>query len=202
MHHSNNLTIFLQETIISSALEKLLLYVTYSPYVVAGLVFTIHPFTNYKYESFWRLFNITFMYWLNTVLKLCFSEGRPYFYNGDIMPKYCWTECNYGKPSGHAHSAVTYLLILQSWPSMGDPRSFTKKFLIRTLMGCIMFSRLFFGLHTVSQLALGALWGVFQLSLVGNFRRLYEEKVMIEVRFSRVNQNARFRVFAFLTQII
>lgn len=65
-----------------------------------------------------------------------------------------------------------------------------------------MFSRLFFGLHTVSQLALGALWGVFQLSLVGNLRRLYEEKVMIEVRFSRVNQNARFRVFAFLTQII
>ena len=81
------------------------------------------------------------------------------------------------------------------WAILGSPKSIIKRSLVGFLLSGIIFSRLFFGLHSVSQLILGAFWGYFQITLIGNLRRIYEPRIMALVCTIKVNTKGRFKVF-------
>ena len=102
-----------------------------------------------------------FVTYLQAVLKLFYLDWRPIFLSDQINSKYC--DADYGKPSGHAISSsllvpIALLIIYRPSSIVGKTTVYIASFVI---VFCIIFSRLFFGKHSMNQLGLGIAIGVF-----------------------------------------
>ena len=103
--------------------------------------------------------------------------------NEDIISKQC--ECSYGKPSGHAKSAVfIYLLFIIKYPNM----SIIKKIFSIFILFNIIISRAYFGQHSLNQLILGAIYGFIILSTLQNLRRV----PLLVINYCVVNRKGLF----------
>ena len=102
-----------------------------------------------------------FVTYLQAVLKLFYLDWRPIFLSDQINSKYC--DADYGKPSGHALSSslllpIALLIVYRPTGMLGKITIYLASVII---LFCIIFSRLFFGKHSMNQLGLGIAIGVF-----------------------------------------
>ena len=80
-----------------------------------------------------------------SVMKILYSEGRPYFLDKTLKGMYCETECSYGKPSGHSCIAVCFSIIaLNILAQNGYKNKILTYSIIFTALSSI-FSRFYFG---------------------------------------------------------
>jgi membrane-associated phospholipid phosphatase len=102
-----------------------------------------------------------FAIYLQAALKLVYLDWRPVFLSANFNSKYC--DADYGKPSGHALTSafllpITLNIIYNPTTRFGKWSIYMVSFLV---VGCIMFSRLYFAKHSINQLILGFFIGVF-----------------------------------------
>ena len=100
------------------------------------------------------------------MLKLLFTEGRPFFVDPSVTPASC-KDLEYGFPSGHATvSTATYLTLLYC---MSQKIGLLRDNLILQLalfvivicaIFLVCFSRLFMGVHSMDQLLIGFFVGL------------------------------------------
>ena len=80
-----------------------------------------------------------------TIMKILYSEGRPYFYDKGPKGLYCETECSYGKPSGHACIAISFTMIaFRVFEKNGIKNKLLIYVILFTAISSI-FSRFYFG---------------------------------------------------------
>lgn len=102
-----------------------------------------------------------FAIYLQAGLKLVYLDWRPVFLSPDFDSKYC--DADYGKPSGHSLTSTFLLpialnILYRPTSRFGKWSVYMASFLV---VCCIMFSRLYFGKHSINQLVLGFFIGVF-----------------------------------------
>lgn len=94
-------------------------------------------------------------------LKLVYLDWRPVFLSSGFDKRYC--DADYGKPSGHALTStlllpVTLFVYFRPTSSFGK---FGMYIFSLFVVGCVMFSRLYFAKHSINQLFLGFAIGLF-----------------------------------------
>ena len=102
--------------------------------------------------------------YIGGVLKLIYQDERPFFVNSEILVLNC--EGGFGNPSNHSLlSTFFYLSLYEIY--VNQNKSFNQKkkkmFLILVILFvcCIVFSRMFLGVHTLNQILFGSLIGFF-----------------------------------------
>ncbi|CAD8097541.1 unnamed protein product [Paramecium sonneborni] len=176
--------------------EKLLFqffsFVIQVPIILGGLQFML---SSKKVESILYIFLCMFGFASNGLLKNAYHQPRPYWVEDEINGIGCNME--FGKPSGHAQTAViiyfSYLFIL--YPStfrlnklkVSDENNYEEPdlqyglviFLNIFAFLCIIMtglSRIFLGVHTIGQVTLGWIYGIY---IVLNYQ-LYCHKFLLQ----------------------
>lgn len=99
---------------------------------------------------------------INAFLKLAFHAARPYWIGADV--KVLSTEASFGMPSGHAQTSVAV------WGVLVSPlRSKAAWWAAGILALLVSFSRLYLGVHFVSDVVAGLLLGLLFLMLFLRF---------------------------------
>jgi membrane-associated phospholipid phosphatase len=116
-------------------------------------------------KSYQFLSVIVIASYMTNVLKISYANPRPFWVENGPAPKGC--ESGFGNPSGHAFTSVAVYLSL--WHILTDFNYFKEKLLIRLtllipalgLIGIIIFSRIFLGVHGINQVLYGGSLGFF-----------------------------------------
>jgi membrane-associated phospholipid phosphatase len=131
-----------------------------------------------KIGSMLNLFSIFLCLWIYSILKLIYADMRPNYISTALRSDLGYCEKDYGKPSGHALFSFTVYLALYR----DLKQTFFKKrgynallVLVVLIPFMISFSRLYFGVHSINQLILGAAYGVICYLLVD----IYAKKIKI-----------------------
>lgn len=152
---------------------------SYYLHYIPAPFFALAPFFKRdKIGSILNLFSIFLCLWVYSILKLVYADMRPNYISTALRSDFGYCEKDYGKPSGHALFSFTIYLALYK-----DLRqSFFKKhgylvllFLTILLPFMISFSRLYFGVHSINQLLLGAFYGIICHLIVD----IYSKKIKI-----------------------
>jgi membrane-associated phospholipid phosphatase len=104
---------------------------------------------------------LTITVFSNTLIKMVVRDPRPFFDNDSFSPAKC--EFEYGFPSGHAQTAVTFyltLLCLLFREYHIKKQKSLLYFLVFTWCWLIGFTRIFLGVHTIEQILTGFGLGV------------------------------------------
>lgn len=153
-------------------------------YILPGIppviLFLGHFWRKSKISSLFTISGLMITKHLNTTLKIMYKEQRPFFKRDLIEAFSC--ECNFAKPSGHASfSTCAFLFMASDLPYILEKWISKKKTFKK--MSCIgicsffcvlivLFSRLYLGVHTISQLIYGTLIGLFGFSLTSYLKRV------------------------------
>jgi membrane-associated phospholipid phosphatase len=161
--------------------------ITYTPFIPAGVLVLAHLFRKDKWRSFCQLLLLAIAFTEMIFLKLTYTDPRPFTHDKDVKAMDC--ECTFGKPSGHAllscASAMILCIELQETKVISNKFSGVSNYLAEACVYLytflVMMSRFYLGVHSIFQLALGLAFGLWTISLLQNFRRLFE--VPIRNRF-------------------
>lgn len=104
---------------------------------------------------------------INFLLKNIIKEPRPYYLTPDLAKK---IEMGYGSPSGNAQNSIVL------WGYLGIK---SKKFLSICIFTSLMisYSRVYFGVHSLTQIVIGFLIGIFLLGVYINKENLLIKKI-------------------------
>ena len=137
---------------------------SYYLHYIPAPFFALAPFFKRdKTGSILNLFSIFLCLWVYSILKLVYADMRPNYISTAIRSDFGYCEKDYGNPSGHAlFSFTTYLALYKDLR-----QTFFKKqghifLLLLALLTpfLISLSRLYFGVHSINQLLLGAFYGI------------------------------------------
>lgn len=184
---NESLTIFLQRTLesnftnfVMNAASKVIVAI---PLVI---IFLLHYHTRSVYDSLFTFAQIILSTFINTAAKMVIRENRPFFERDDIKALSC--ECNYAMPSGHSNMiSITVLCMLATLMRIRKEserdrsNSGSKAKGVLDYMGLIsfasffflvlvVFSRIYFGVHTFSQIVMGFLLALFLFDLTEMIR--------------------------------
>lgn len=124
------------------------------------------------------------LYWINFTLRntlmIIFREPRPNWTIQQNIGLEC--KCGYGKPSGHStRSTMGYLILLYNFVLISKKSVFFKfffSFLYYWIVLSIMWSRIYFGAHTFSQVIIGHLFSCSLFYLAILFQKKIKEKIL------------------------
>ena len=113
-------------------------------------------------------------YAVRQYIRLCVAETRPYYDDeGIVLRLNC--DCSYGMPSGHSegtamlYSLLFYELFVHNSESRARRLSLAAAWVFIT--GSVMFSRVYFGRHSLPQVVLGAWQGLTVFMLIILFQK-------------------------------
>lgn len=118
--------------------------------------------------------------WLADVLKLVYADSRPCLNSSLLRKTPLFCRMDYGKPSGHA--------LLSTGLGLYIAQDFNQHFIrphwhwVSYLFGggvafATMLSKMYLAAHSINQLVLGFLWGVFAFLCMNNLRPLLEKHI-------------------------
>ena len=115
-----------------------------------------------------------------SVRSILFRQPRPFWVNPDVqmLEWNCYTE--YGSPSGHSALVIVLLDFLVRFTFRWSQKLLRVRWLLYFLIFCfellVMFSRVYLGMHSINQVILGLMIGVY--SLIPYY--LYFEKIIFK----------------------
>jgi len=116
--------------------------------------------------SFTFIQNYALAAFINNIFKLLYNNPRPYWVLNQTEPIYC--DGGYGNPSGHAYSSSAVYLAL--WHITVNNEFFIRRkwlkwiyfILMLGFIFSILYSRFYFGVHSINQLLYGTSLGTTQ----------------------------------------
>lgn len=174
---NETLTVFLQEKLetkftnfVMNAASKVIVGMP------LAIIFLLHYQTISIYDSLFTFAQIILSTFINTAAKMIVRENRPFFERDKIKALSC--ECNYAMPSGHSNMiSITVLCMLATLGRIKkEAAKHNKTYAVFNYMGIIafasffflvlvVFSRIYFGVHTFSQIIMGFLLAMFLFDL-------------------------------------
>lgn len=177
---NESITLVLQSTL-ESGLTNLIMNLASKVIVIIPLLIIAasHYFTKSLSDSFYTLAQIAFCTFINTAAKILIRENRPFFERDNIKALSC--ECNYAMPSGHSNLiSITVLCMLDTIRRLKKERDNTGSMFLITMISfsalfLVVFSRVYFGVHTISQILMGFLVALFIFDLTESWRGKFKE---------------------------
>lgn len=107
---------------------------------------------------------------LRNYIRCTVKEGRPIFEQNNINRSVTGCNCSFGFPSGHSegssmfYSILVYELVVQNGTIAPRVKTFATVLAVFTVVN-VMVSRLYYGMHTLPQVTVGATQGLFFFSV-------------------------------------
>jgi membrane-associated phospholipid phosphatase len=158
-------------------------------------------------ENNTRLFldyiQVVFAVYFSNLIKMIYKATRPSFESKELRSTSHFCENDYGMPSAHTLIVIVLLLIISK--DMGKFYSKSTKKMIRLssilLMVCVILTRVYFGVHSLSQIFLGFFAGCAIYATFGYFEDYLCLKFILPFIVRSRFENERKRVFALFTLI-
>ena len=149
---------------------------------------------------------LLFAIYLYDLLKLAFSDPRPFWINTALFQGSC--ETSYGNPSGHSLISFFFFLSLGYHICMLDKfkDNFTYKFFVYSgavaISSLIAFSRLALGVHSLDQVFFGSAVGIWLFAVFAYVFKAYDMPLSYYLRFFKDNKYFYFFLFTLLVLFV
>lgn len=178
---NESITLTLQKYL-ESSFTNMIMNLASKVIVIIPLIIIViaHFSTNSLSDSFYTLFQVCFSTFINTGAKIMIKENRPFFERDKIKAISC--ECNYAMPSGHSNMiTITVLCMLVTVKRMNKEKGRNQdnlkwiSILSYSCLCLVVTSRVYFGVHTVSQIIMGFLFALFMFDITELFRENFTD---------------------------
>ena len=200
---STTFIIFLQDKLNNTVTRIFFSLITYfgSEKILIPIV-VIFLFFNPLIYFYYLIFSIITSTYLASILKLIYTDFRPFWdKNNNILP-IINCDMGYGNPSGHSLvSTVTYLglwkLLQKNRINKKRMNSLTILSIMIVIIFLIMFSRIFGGVHNINQILFGCLLGFGMFFTYYNLYKFYNKEP--EMFFLFIEENKKILNIIFIS---
>jgi membrane-associated phospholipid phosphatase len=176
MSSSIYVSVELQRKVNLKAFSFVFSYVIFA--MLFAYIFILYTLRQDIERSLVMIFSLCMLIYLQALIKLIYANERPIFLSSELDSANC--TCDYGQPSGHAlSSSGICLLIFDDIRHSLKPRMiwrFLLGFALLILTLAVCFSRIYFGVHSYNQIALGLGFGIsifFLIKLLQDILKKY-----------------------------
>ena len=165
-------------------------------YLIPIYCFVAFFFREDKIRAAHTFLSVFIMFYWSNFLKLLYIDSRPSFNNPLLKQGGSFCEKDYGKPSGHAFTATCLMLFVAQ-----DFNRFTWRnpwlnwlnYLLAIIISfCMIFARIYYGVHTYNQLLLGAAWGMAIFGAMNLTRPMFNRYLYIPCLTKRAGKRENF----------
>ena len=199
--------LFLQKKITNNKIIEIFLIIitNFGSEKVLIPIVLIFLFFNPLIYSYYLIFSLMTSTYIASLLKLIYSNYRPYWDNNNEILPIVNCDMGYGNPSGHTLvSTVTYLGL---WKLLQKNRIKKRKWTSLTILFCmilmilsIIFTRIIGGVHNLNQILFGFLLGLGMYLIYYHLYKFYNKQP--EMFFIFIEENKKILNIIFITLYI
>lgn len=180
MRHSISISMFLQKAdfdTISTISSNFIIACTF-------IYIPINAFVSpTRLNAFRMLVGLSTCVWLHSFLKMIYMDYRPSFLSKSLRSGKHFCEKEYGMPSGHSmFVAFNLFCIANQYKRNYESTHIYIKLAVYACFGLVgwsvLFSRLYFGVHSFNQVIIGVLLGTFVFTSMNTFKDYINEWVI------------------------
>lgn len=187
--HSEFMQISVQISIYLQTLNLELMSRTLSTVAIAGALsyIPLNAFlSSKKLQAFEMLIGLILCCFFQSLIKMIYMDQRPSFLSKELKTGRHFCEKEYGMPSGHAlFSAFAFFCIAKQYKRKCQHMSIFQKTVVIGLIIIIglgvVFSRLYFGVHSLNQVGIGLILGTFLFTLTNSVEKYLDVYVIAPV---------------------
>jgi membrane-associated phospholipid phosphatase len=140
-----------------------------------------------KLAAFRMLLGLVLCAWIHAFLKLIYRDSRPSFLTRELRQDTHFCEKEFGMPSGHSmFTAYAFFCIANQYKKYYRAQRLLVKAMVYVLIvvcgATVVWSRLYFGVHSYNQVIIGVLLGTFIFTIT-NFSKAYLEYYVLQPVF-------------------
>ena len=195
--------LFLQKKITNNKIIEIFLIIitNFGSEKVLIPIVLIFLFFNPLIYSYYLIFSLMTSTYIASLLKLIYSNYRPYWDNNNAILPIVNCDMGYGNPSGHTLvSTVTYLGL---WKLLQKNRIKKRKWTSLTILFCmilmilsIIFTRIIGGVHNLNQILFGFLLGLGMYLIYYHLYKFYNKQP--EMFFIFIEENKKILNIIFI----